>query len=120
MTEDVKPGAEVQGSRREILVGGAALAAMAATVGTTAPAQAQLATIKGPYRAQESGLVEFTGHGGAKGVAYFAKPAGFSADALAPPPPLLAPAMPGKLVVKVLSTKDLIVSFNTFGALNTA
>ena len=51
---------------------------------------------------------------------YFASPAGFSAPGLAPPPPLLAPAMPGRLVVKVLSTKDLIVSFNTFGALNTA
>ncbi len=78
MNDVVKPGAaaELQGSRREILVGGAALAAMAATVGATGSAQAQIASVKGMYRAQEAGLVEFTGHGGAKGVAYYAKPAG--------------------------------------------
>lgn len=76
MTDEAKSGAEVQGSRREILVGTAAIAAAAVAVGKTSPAQAQIATIKGPYRAQESGLVEFTGAGGAKGPAYFAKPAG--------------------------------------------
>jgi hypothetical protein len=51
---------------------------------------------------------------------YLASPAGFSAAAFGAPPPLLAPAMPGRLVVKVLSTKAWIVGLSTFGALNTA
>ena len=61
----------VDGSRRGVLVGGVAFAAAAAA---TRPASAQSAGfVKGPYRSQVSGLVEFKGHNGDKGLAYYAR-----------------------------------------------
>ena len=70
-----RPGEpRIDGGRRGVLVGGVALAA-AAAASRTASAQTPAAP-KGPYRSQSSWLVEFTGHKGDKGLAYYARPEG--------------------------------------------